>query len=174
MLLSPFMSPSLSCSPPWSVSLSSMSASPVLLCEQIRQTHPSRFYVFLFWLTSCLICSRFIPFFRTDSNVFLFMAAFHPGSDCSLAMFWGGSWSHCAPFQFGLPVWVLTAELLLGEPSEVCEHGAAHSSLAGALSPQGPQGSGSGVTGLRPGWEEQGCLCARQQEALQQEKMRMK
>ena len=114
------------------------------------------------WL-ACLICSRFIPFFRTDSNVFLFMAAFHPGSDCSLAMFWGGSWSHCAPFQFGLPVWVLTAELLLGEPSEVCEHGAAHSSLAGALSPQGPQGSGSGVTGLRPGWEEQGCLCARQQ-----------
>ena len=141
------------------------------LCLHLQCCYVNRFVrpilldsmFFFFWLTSCLICSRFIPFFRTDSNVFLFMVAFHPGSDCSLAMFWGGSWSHCAPFQFGLPVWVLTAELLLGEPSEVCEHGAAHSSLAGALSPQGPQGSGSGVTGLRPGWEEQGCLCARQQ-----------
>ena len=32
------------------------------------------------WL-ACLICSRFIPFLRMDSNVF------HPGSDCSLAVF---------------------------------------------------------------------------------------
>ena len=114
------------------------------------------------WL-ACLIRSRFIPFLRTDSNMFLFMAAFHPGSDCSLAVFWGGSWSHCAPFQFGLPVWVLTAELLVGEPSEVCEHGAARSSLVGALSPQDPQDSGSGVMGLHPSWEERGCLSARQQ-----------
>ena len=43
---------------------------------------------------------------------------------------------------------MLTAELLVGEPSEVCERGAARSFLAGALSPQGPQSSGSGVTGL--------------------------
>ena len=43
------------------------------------------------------------------------------------------------------------SELLVGEPSEVCERGAANSSLVGALSPQGTQGSGSGVTGLRPG-----------------------
>ena len=114
------------------------------------------------WL-ACLIHSRFIPFHRTDSNVFLFRAAFHPGSDCSLAVFWGGSWSHCAPFQFGLPVWVLTAELLVSEPSEVCEHGAARSSLVGALSPQDPQDSGSGVMGLHPSWEERGCLSARQQ-----------
>ena len=82
--------------------------------------------------------------------MFLFMAAFHPGSDSSLAVFCGGSWSHCAPFQFGLPALVLTAELLVGEPSEVCEHGAARSSLAGALSLQAPQDSGSRVTGLRP------------------------
>ena len=45
------------------------------------------------WL-SCLIRSRFIPFIRTDSTGFLFMPAFHTGSDCSLAMFWGGSWSY--------------------------------------------------------------------------------
>ena len=45
---------------------------------------------------------------------------------------------------------LLTAELLVGEPSEVCERGAARSSLAGALSPQAPQDSGSRVTGLRP------------------------
>ena len=43
------------------------------------------------------------------------------------------------------------SELLVGEPSEVCERGAANSSLAGPMSPQGSQGSGSGVTGLRPG-----------------------
>ena len=35
-----------------------------------------------------------------------------------------------ALFQFGLPVRALTAELLLGEPSEVCERGAARSSPA--------------------------------------------
>ena len=35
----------------------------------------------------CLIGSRFIHFIRTDSNVFLFMAAFHTGSDCSLPCF---------------------------------------------------------------------------------------
>ena len=92
------------------------------------------------WLP-CLICSRFIPFIRTDSNVFLYMAVFHTGSDCSLAMFWGGSWSYFAPFQFGLPVWVLTAELLLGEPSEVCERRAARSSLA-AHNPLWPAGAG--------------------------------
>ena len=75
--------------------------------------------------------------------MFLFMAAFHTGSDCSLAMFWGGSWSYSAPFHFGPPVWVLTAELLLGEPSEVCEHGAACSSLAtrrGRQTPSDPRG----------------------------------
>ena len=123
------------------------------LCLHLQCCYVNRFVrpilldsmFFFFWLTSCLICSRFIPFFRTDSNVFLFMAAFHPGSDCSLAMFWGGSWSHCAPFQFGLPVWVLTAELLLGEPSEVCEHRAARSSLVarrGRQSPLWPAGAG--------------------------------
>ena len=82
--------------------------------------------------------------------MFLFRAAFHPGSECFLTVFSGGSWSHCAPFQLGLLALVLTAELLVGEPPEVCERGAARSSLAGALSPQAPQGSGSRVTGMRP------------------------
>ena len=49
-----FISPSLSCSPPLSVSPFSMSASPLLLCEHIHQTHPSRFHVFLF-LTDFLV-----------------------------------------------------------------------------------------------------------------------
>ena len=110
------------------------------------------------WLP-CLIHSRFIPSIRTDSTVFLFMAAFHTGSDCSLAMFWGGSWSYSAPFQFGLPVWVLTAELLLGEPSEVCEHGAACSSLAarrGRQNPLWPAGAGRFAfrLGLVTSWRE--------------------
>ena len=35
--------------------------------------------------------------------------------------------------------------------------------LAGVLSPQGPQGSGSLVTGLRPGLEERGYLSALQE-----------
>ena len=48
MLLSPFISPSPSCSPPLSVSLFSMSASPLQLCEQTSQTHPSQFHVFVF------------------------------------------------------------------------------------------------------------------------------
>ena len=154
MLLSPFISPSPSCSPPLSVSLFSMSASPLLLCEQINQTHLSRFHVFLF-LTDLLVLirSRFILFIRTDSNVFLFMAAFDTGSDCSLAMFWGGSWSYFAPFQFGFPVWVLTAELLLGEPSEVCERGAARSSLAARRGRQNPLWpTGAGRFAFRLGW----------------------
>ena len=110
--------------------------------------------------------------------------------NCSLAVCWAGSWRFLAPFQFGFPVWVLTAKLVLGEPSEVCDSGAARSSLvacrgrqhpsdpwaqdiclqtglgdqlAGALSPQDCQGWGFWITGLRPGWDERGCLSARQQ-----------
>ena len=58
--------------------------SPLLLCEQAHQYHPSRFHIyaflmwylfFSFWLTSlCIIGSRFIYLIRIDSNVFLFMA----------------------------------------------------------------------------------------------------
>ena len=105
-------------------------------------------------------------------------------------MCWAGSWRLLAAFQFGFPIWVLTAKLVLGEPSGVCECGAAHSSLVaclgrqpplwregkdvclqtqlgdqlvGALSPQHYQGLGSWIMGLRPGWEERGCLSAHQQ-----------
>ena len=42
------------------------------------------------------------------------MAAFHIVFNCSLAMFWEGSWSYSAAFQFGLPVLVYTAELHSG------------------------------------------------------------
>ena len=106
--------------------------------------------------------------------------------NCSLAMCWTGSWRFLALFQFGFPVWVLTAKLILGEPSGVCERGVASSSLAahtpltrgtrtlclqtllgdqlaGALSPPDRQGSGFWIMGLRPVWEEWGCLSAHQQ-----------
>ena len=142
--------------------------------------------VFSFWLTSCLIRSRFIHFIRSASDVILSVAIFHAGSNCSL-LFWGGWWSCSAPFGFGLPVWALAAELLLGQPSGLSERGAARSApaarrwrqsplwpagaglclqsglgdqLAGAFSPQGCQGSGFWITGLRPGWEEPACLSA--------------
>ena len=46
MLLSLFISPSLSSPPPLSVSLS-ISVSPFLLCEQIHQYHPSRFHAYI-------------------------------------------------------------------------------------------------------------------------------
>ena len=118
MLLSPFISPSPFCSPPLSLNLFSMSASP-LLCEQIHQYHPSWFHIYalkynicfsLFDLLHCLIGSSFIHFIKTDSKMFLFMAEFHIVLNCSLAMFWEGSWRYSTPFQFGLPVLVYTAE----------------------------------------------------------------
>ena len=84
MLPSPFISPFPSSPPPLSISLFSMSLSPLLLCKQVHQYHPSRFHIyvfiydilfFFFWLTSlCIIGSRFLYLMRTDSNVFLFMA----------------------------------------------------------------------------------------------------
>ena len=61
------------------------SMSPLLLCEQAHQYHPSRFHIyaflmwylfFSFWLTSlCIIGSRFIYLIRIESNAFLVMAA---------------------------------------------------------------------------------------------------
>ena len=100
MLLSPFISPSPFCSPPLSLNLFSMSASP-LLCEQIHQYHPSWFHIYalkynicfsFFDLLHCLIGSSFIHFIKTDSKMFLFMAEFHIVFNCSLAMFWEGPW----------------------------------------------------------------------------------
>ena len=79
MLLFPFISLSPFCPQPLSVSLFSMSASPLLVCEQICQYHPSRFHIYALiyniWfslsdLLHCLIGSRFIHFIRTDSNGF--------------------------------------------------------------------------------------------------------
>ena len=53
-------------------------------------------------------------------------------------MCWAGSWRFLAPFQFGFPVWVLTAKLVLGEPSGVGERRAACSSLVACLGRQPP------------------------------------
>ena len=86
MLLSPFISLCSSCPPPLSVSLFSMSASPLLLCELIHQYHPSRFHIYALiydiWfslsdISFWIIDSRFIQFVRTDSNVFLFIAEWY-------------------------------------------------------------------------------------------------
>ena len=46
ILLSPFISPTPSSPPPLCISLFSMSASPLLLCEQVYQYHPSRFHIY--------------------------------------------------------------------------------------------------------------------------------
>ena len=89
MLLSPFISPSLSSAPPLSISLFSMSVSPFLLCEQIHQYHPSsshyifyiciniQYLIFSFWLTSlCIIDSSFIHLIRTGSmHSFLWLSS---------------------------------------------------------------------------------------------------
>ena len=47
MLLSPFIPLAPSSPPLLSISLFSMSASALLLCEQIRQYHPSRFHIYV-------------------------------------------------------------------------------------------------------------------------------
>ena len=47
-------------------------------------------------------------------------------------------WRYSAPFQFGFPVLVLTAELVLREPSGVCERGAARSALVAHRGRQAP------------------------------------
>ena len=85
MLFSPFISPSPSSFPALSISLFFVSTSPLLLCEQIRHYHPSRFhicvniqYFSLSDLTSlCIIGCKFSHLIRTDSNVFLFMAEYY-------------------------------------------------------------------------------------------------
>ena len=68
---------------PVSISLFSMSVSPLLSCKWILQYHFSRFSIyacirylsFSFWLTSlCIIGTRFINLIRTDSKAFLFIA----------------------------------------------------------------------------------------------------
>ena len=85
-----------STSPPTgSMSLFSLSASPLLHCTQVHQYHLSRFHVYALiydicfsslWRTSlCIIGSRFTPLIRTDSNTFLFMAAIIP-----MEYYWDG------------------------------------------------------------------------------------
>ena len=56
MLLSPFLSLSPSSPPPSPLSLFSKSASPLLLCEQIHQYHPSRSHIYV------LICNIYFSF----------------------------------------------------------------------------------------------------------------
>ena len=83
-------------SPPTvSVSLFSLSASPLLRCTQVHQYYLSRFHIYAliydicfssFWLTSfCIIGSRFTHLIRTDSNTFLFMAGNIP-----MEYYWDG------------------------------------------------------------------------------------
>ena len=85
MLLSPFI-PTSPSHPfiPMSISLFSISVSPLMLCKQVHQYHRSRVYIcvnirylfFSFWLTSlCIIGSRFIHLIRTDSNVFFLISS---------------------------------------------------------------------------------------------------
>ena len=57
MLLSPFISPSPTSPPALSISLFSMSASPLLLCEQIRQYHPSSFHIYVLIYDICFYLS---------------------------------------------------------------------------------------------------------------------
>ena len=57
MLLSPFIWPSPSSPQPLSISVFSMSASPLLLCEQICQYHPSRFHMYTLVYDICFSLS---------------------------------------------------------------------------------------------------------------------
>ena len=64
--------------PTVSTNLSFMSTSPLLPCKKVHQYHLSRFHniwylLFSLWLTLlCIISYRFIHFFSTDTNAFLF------------------------------------------------------------------------------------------------------
>ena len=57
MVLFLFISPSPSSPPPLSISLFTMSVSPLLLCKQIHQYHPSRFHVYVLIYNICLYIS---------------------------------------------------------------------------------------------------------------------
>ena len=68
---------------PVSLSLFSVSASPLLLCKQVHQYRLSRFHVYALLYDVCfslsdrlhsIIGSRFIHLIRTNSNVFFFIA----------------------------------------------------------------------------------------------------
>ena len=82
MLLSPFISLSPSFPHLLSLTLFSMSAPPLLLCEQVHQYHLPRFHIyaliydicfFSFWITPlCIIGFRFIHLIRSDSNSVIF------------------------------------------------------------------------------------------------------
>ena len=117
----------------------------------------------------CLIGTRFIHFIRTDSNVFLFMAAFHTGSDSSLPCFEEGHGAVVLHFSldfqserspqscfWGSPLGCVSAGLpaLLRRPAggakapltrgrrTLCLQTGLGDQLAGTFSPQGRQGSG--------------------------------
>ena len=61
MLLSPFISPSLSSSPALSISLFSLFMSPLLLHEQTCQHHPSRFHMYALIYDICFSLSDLLP-----------------------------------------------------------------------------------------------------------------
>ena len=66
-----------------------------------------------------------------------------------------GLWARGCPLFSGGPQGAPTPSLTRRRRT-LCLQTGLGEQLAGALSPQGPQGSGSWITGLRPGWEEQG------------------
>ena len=93
MLLSPFI-PTSPSHPfiPMSISLFSISVSPLMPCKQVHQYHRSRVYIcvnirylfFSFWLTSlCIIGSRPIHLTSTDSNAFFLLLSNIPLYICA-------------------------------------------------------------------------------------------
>ena len=77
-----------------------------------------------------------------------------------------GLWARGCPLFSGGPQGAPTPSLTRRRRT-LCLQTGLGEQLAGALSPQGPQGSGSWIMGLRPGWEERGCFSAREQGAGQ-------
>ena len=73
-----------------------------------------------------------------------------------------GLWARGCPLFSGGPQGAPTPALTRGHRT-LCLQTLLGDQLAGAWSPQDHQGSGFWITGLRPGWEERGCLSAHQQ-----------
>ena len=87
----------------------------------------------------------------------------HSRAACGRALW--GLWARGCPLFSGGPQGAPKPLLTHGRRT-LCLQTGLGDQLAGALFPQGPQCSGSWVTGLRPGWEERGCLSVRQQGGI--------